>query len=221
VALAATTTAATRVSFAEPSAEPSPSSSVPVEVALHDAPPAHRTLTVEWNPLALFLARFSLNAVIAPGDHHAIVLSPFYTWASTEPYATNIDANGNLLKNAQGANYTLNVLPQAFHGFGGELGYRYYFERGGPRGFFVGPSFIFAAMTAKAGTGSDTSYFDLGGAVDMGYEAIVADSIVFSVGVGLQYAAPSKSIPAQQWPATIYANSGVQPRLLASFGYAF
>jgi hypothetical protein len=207
-------TTAPRRAIAQPSpsvAEPPP----PVDVALNEAPSPHRTLTVEWNPLALFIDRFSLNVVVVPRDHHTLVLSPFYTWANTQPYGTNIDSNGNQL------GYTLNVLPQTFHGLGGELGYRYYFDKGGPRGFFLGPSLLLAAITATAGNGSQTSFLDLGLAADVGYEALLADKIAISVGAGVQYTTPNKSIPDQQLPASIYANSAVQPRLLLSMGYGF
>jgi hypothetical protein len=214
MALAAVATTASRGAVADPPppiAEPP----LPVDVALSEAPSPHRTLTVEWNPLALFIDRFSVDVVVVPGDHHALVLSPFYTWANTVPYATGIDANGSPLPN------TLNVLKQTFHGFGGELGYRYYFDRGGPRGFFVGPSFLLAAITATAGNGSKTSFLDLGLAADAGYEALVANTIAITVGAGVQYSGPTKSIPDQQLPASIYANSAVNPRLLLSLGYAF
>jgi hypothetical protein len=211
VVSAATVATLARLSWAEPPPEPPP----PVDVALHEAPSPHRTLTLEWNPLALFIDRFSLNAVIVPCDHHALVVSPFYTWSSTVPYGTGIDANGNALP------YVLNVLSQSFKGFGGELGYRYYFDVGGPRGFFVGPSVMLAAITATAGNGSQTSFADFGFAADVGYEALIADKIAVSVGAGAQYAWPSKFIPDQQLPASIYANKGVKPRLLLSLGYAF
>jgi hypothetical protein len=212
VVFCATATTAAQAAMAEPPPESPP----PPDVVLHEAPSPHRTLTLEWNPLALFIDRFSVNAVLAPGDHHALVLSPFYTWANTVPYATGIDANGNPLPGG-----TLNVLAQTFHGFGGELGYRYYFDLGGPRGIFIGPSLILAAITATAGNGSQTSFADFGLAADVGYEALLADTIAVSVGAGAQYAWPSKSIPDQQLPASIYANKGVQPRLLLSLGYAF
>jgi hypothetical protein len=190
-------------------------SPVAVDVVLHDAPEPHKTLTVEWNPLSLFIDRFSVDVVVVPGDHHGLVLSPFYTWASTAAYATNIDGEGNALP------YTLNVLAQTFKGFGGELGYRYYFDQGGPRGLFVGPSLLAAALTATAGYGSQTSFADLGIAADAGYEALVADCIAISVGAGLQYTFTTKSIPDQQLPASIYANDRLYPRLLLSMGYAF
>jgi hypothetical protein len=207
VGVAATVTTAWRFALAEPPP--------PVDVALHEVPPPHRALTIEWNPLALFIDRLSLNVVVVPGDHHALILSPFYTWAKTVPYATSIDANGNTLP------YTLNVLAQTFHGFGGELGYRYYFEKGGPRGFFLGPSLVLAGITAKAGNGSETPFVDFGVAADAGYEALIADTIAVSVGAGAQYVVTSKSIPEQQLPASIYANNAVRPRLLASIGFSF
>jgi len=187
-----------------------------VDVKLATTPPPHRTLTIEWNPVALVVSRLMIPIAIVPGDHHALVLSPYYTWAKTIPYATQIDAEGNPLP----ASETLNVLSQSFHGFGLEVGYRYYFDKGGPRGFFAGPSLILSAITAKAGNGSETSFADLGGAVDIGYEALVANTIAITLGGGVQYTAPTKSIPTQQWPASIYANDGVRPRVLVSLGYA-
>jgi hypothetical protein len=214
VGLAALAATASRPVMAQPSppvAEPS----LPVDVALKETPPPHRTLAVEWNPLALFIDRFSVNVVVAPGDHHALVVSPFYTWASTVPYGTNIDSNGNSL------GYTLNVLAQRFHGFGGELGYRYYVDKGGPRGLFVGPSVLLAAITATAGDGNQTQFLDVGLAADVGYEALLADEIAISVGAGVQYTMTSKSIPDQQLPAAVYANSALRPRLLLAVGYGF
>jgi hypothetical protein len=209
------------------STEPPPAAT-PVDVQLKEAPPAHRIATVEWNPLSLFIDRFSLNVVVVPGDHHALVLSPFYTWAGTAEYSTGIDAQGNQLKDTSGSltgmpgsNYVLSVPRQTFKGFGGEIGYRYYVDKGGPRGFFAGPSFLIDSITATAYNGSQTSFLGYGLAVDAGYQAIVADTIVVSVGAGAQYTFTSKSIPDQQLPASIVANERLYPRLLLSLGYAF
>jgi hypothetical protein len=209
------------------SASPPPAA-IPVDVVLNEAPPPHRILTVEWNPLSLFIDRFSLNVVLVPGDHHALVLSPFYTWAGTAEYSTGLDAQGNQLRDTTGSltgtagtPYVLSVPRQTFKGFGGELGYRYYAERGGPRGFFAGPSLLIDSITATAYNGSQTSFLGYGLAVDAGYQALLADSIVVSVGAGAQYTLTSKSVPAQQLPASIVANERLYPRLLLSFGYAF
>jgi len=207
---------------------PSDPADVAVDVRIQPAPSPHRTLTIEWNPLALFIDRFSLNVVIVPGNHHALVLSPFYTWANTAPYSTSLNANGTPLVDTTGsitgtpgANYNLNVPPQYFDGFGGEIGYRYYASEGGPRGFFLGPSLILEDITAKAYDGQTTNFFGIGLAADVGYEALIADTIAVSAGVGAQYTFTTQTIPQQQLPASIYANEKLYPRLLLSFGYAF
>jgi hypothetical protein len=49
----------------------------------------------------------------------------------------------------------------------------------------------------------------------------VADRISLHLGAGVQYVATSKSLPAQQYPAAVYANSAVRPRLLGEIGYSF
>jgi hypothetical protein len=193
----------------------------PPDVVIHEVSPPHRTFTVEWNPLTLFIDKWSFNVNIVPGNHHGIILSPFYVNNTTLPWATGIDANGNPLTLSSGQAYTLNVLPQRFEGFGGEIGYRYYTGREGPRGFFAGPSVLLAPFTATAPNGNKTSFFDLGFAVDVGFEALIADTVAVSLGGGLQYTIPSKSLPPQQDPATIYANQKLYPRMLLSLGYAF
>jgi hypothetical protein len=193
---------ATTPAFAEPSS---------VDVALHDAAPPHRTLVVSWNPLPLVtINKLSADVVIAPGDHHALVVSPFYAWTTTSPVAIFDDAGNRTM------------LPeQKFKGFGAELGYRYYFEAGGPRGFFVGPSLVFGSYTATAQDGTDTSYLQYGLAADAGYQILVADRFSIALGGGLQYLATSKSIPDQQFPAWIYANNRLSPRVLFSLGWGF
>lgn len=202
-----------------PSAAPPPASApadVAVDVALHEEPPPRRIFSVEWNPLSLIINKLSVQLVVVPVDHHALVLNPFYTWTSTSP----IDIYND--QSLQNNNAPAAQLPtQKFEGFGGEIGYRYYSGLGGPRGLFVGPSLILAGMTANAQNGSQTSYFDFGVAADVGYELIVLDSLSLAVGAGVQYATPSKTIPNQQFPADVYANSKVMPRALASIGWAF
>lgn len=172
-------------------------------------------VSIEWNPLALLVNRISLSAIIVPVDHHALVLNPFY--ASTTTYSIALFDDESL----QTGQPSAKLPAQTFQGFGGEIGYRYYTGEGGPRGLFVGPSLILAGMTANAQNGSQTSYFDFGIAADIGYELLVVDSVALAVGAGLQYSAPSKSLPNQQFPADVYANSRVLPRALASIGWAF
>jgi hypothetical protein len=218
--------AAPRGASAASDEEPPPAARA-VDVELHGVPPPHRFATVEWNPLALFIDRLSVNVVIVPGDHHGLVVSPFYTWANTAEWSTGLAADGTSL------GYTLNVPRQDFNGFGGEIGYRYYVDRGGPRGLFAGPSLILESITATscancsgvpalaAYHSSRTSFTGYGLALDVGYEALVADTVAVSVGVGAQYTWTSQTIPPQQLPASIYANERLYPRMLLSLGYAF
>jgi hypothetical protein len=187
----------------------------PVDVVLHETPPPRRLLTVEWNPVALILGKWSANVIVVPTEHHSLVLSPFYVLTTTVPiYVTDASSTASNPFGTQ--------LPQqTFEGFGGEIGYRYYLGHEGPRGFFAGPSLLLASMTAKAQDGSRTSFWDYGLAVDAGYQALVVDRVAISLGAGAQYLATSTSIPKQQWPAKVYANGAVLPRVLVAIGYAF
>jgi hypothetical protein len=178
------------------------------------APPSRR-LAIGLDPLAFItdLGKLQADIVIVPVDHHAIVASPFYTSTSTAPIVVQ-DADGN----------PMSQLPeQIFRGAGLELGYRYYRGLSGPRGLFVGPSLIFIAMFEKQGQygdGSRTRFQDLGVAVDAGYQALVANKVSLALGGGVQALVTSRSIPDQQFPAKLYANSGVSPRFVFSIGWA-
>jgi hypothetical protein len=187
----------------------------PVDVVITPPPEVRRYVALEWNPLPLFtIGRLSANVVFAPTDHHALVLAPFYAWTTTAAiYIVADDGSATQLP------------VQHFEGGGAELGYRYYFGRGGPRGFFLGPSLILSAFQARAQDQVKTTYGDLGLAGDVGYQALVADRVSISLGAGLQYTFTAggggfNAIPAQQFPAELYANSGVRPRVLFAIGWA-
>lgn len=187
-------------------AEPAPA----VDIVIHEDPPPRRILAVELQPVPLILGKAIVNIVIAPLDHHALVLSPSYVSTETAPIYIFDDA-GNPTQ-----------LPkQRFKGFGGELGYRYYFGLGGPRGFFLGPSLLLASLTATAQDGSKTSFLNYGLAGDIGYQTLVADRVSLSLGAGVQYTKNDKAIPDQQFPSKLFANGGVRPRLLLTVGWAF
>jgi hypothetical protein len=184
----------------------------PVDVVLREAPPPRRVLTIEYNPLSLVIGKVSGNVVVVPIDHHGLVLTPFHVSTTTVRINRVLDMAGAVVER----------LPeQKFEGFGGEIGYRYYSGLGGPRGFFAGPSFALASITATAANGTETSFLDYVLGADIGYEALVGDRIAVTLGVGAQYTFTSKTIPNQQPPANIYANSGFEPRLLAALGCAF
>ena len=212
VSMAASLVLATMLTAApNATADPPP----PVDVVLREPSPPQRLVTLEWNPLALIVGKVSANVVVVPIDHHALVLSPFYARTTTAPiYVVDPTMTNPTMPSIQ--------LPQqTFEGFGGEIGYRYYLGQGGPRGFFAGPSFIIASMKATAQDSSQLTFWDYGLAVDVGYEALIGDRVALALGGGAQYVATSKSIPDQQLPAAVYANSAVRPRVLVSLGYAF
>jgi hypothetical protein len=187
---------------------PAPASA-PVDVAVNEPAPARRVFAIEWNPVALFIHRLSGNVEIVPVDHHALTLTGYYFNTRTAQFT---DAVGGAL---------VTTASQRFDGGGGEIGYRYYAGRGGPRGFFAGPSFTLASVRATDSVGTETSLFNYGVALDVGWQALVADDWVISLGGGGMYSFTSKSLPDQQAPAAYYANSGLHPRALAAVGYAF
>ena len=119
------------------------------------------------------IGKLSANVVVAPLEHHALILSPFYALTRTTPI-TVFDNDWNPTR-----------LPmQTFRGYGTELGYRYYSDRGGLRGVFAGPSLIIGSFTAYAENGTEGAYLDYGFAVDVGYQALVVDRVSLSLGAG-------------------------------------
>ena len=158
-----------------------------------------RWLTIAYNPFTLQASRYGANVELLLASHH-VVAGTLY-WAST---VTNEDSFNN-----------------RFRGIGGELGYRYYTGHDGPRGIFIGPSFLLGSFEAIPARGASTSFENYGLALDVGYQALVADRWVVGLGGGLQYNRPSTTFPQQELPASVYANPGVRPRLLLALGVAF
>jgi hypothetical protein len=186
-------------------AEPEP----PVDVVIHEAPPPRRFITAAFSPLPLIVGKVSFELVAMPIEHHALVLSPYYASSTTAPIYVFSDTG-----------QPTQLPKQTFSGYGGELGYRYYFGRSGPRGFFLGPSLILGWFTATAQNGDQTQYRQSGIAADIGSQMLVTDRVSLILGGGLQYLTTDKTIPPQQYPAKIYANKGVLPRVLFSLGLA-
>lgn len=182
----------------------------PLEKGYAEAGPVLRRGSLSYAPLPLLVGRVGLELVLVPRQHHGLVVSPFYA-SSTTAAVTIFDDQGNGTQ-----------LPeQRFYGGGAELGYRYYFGASGPRGIFVGPSVILAGMQAVAQNGDTLGYLLYGGAVDGGYQLLLADRIALTLAGGLQVTGTSQPLPAQQYPAHVYANFAVLPRILASVGVAF
>jgi hypothetical protein len=181
-----------------------------------------RRFTLTWNPFTLFAVRAQLSFQVLLADHHALTLSGFYGATRTnEVYSPSCMAKGSPHSCA---------LTTLFQAGGGEIGYRWYAGTGGPRGLYVGPSFLLSYDTATPARGAGTSaavfgaeipYWNLGGAIDVGWQAILADRWVVGLGGGLQYTVPTVTFPQQELPASIYANRGLRPRVLCDIGVAF
>jgi len=181
-----------------------------VDVVIRDEAPPRRILTIEFNPLPAILGKLGANVIITPVSHHALVLSPAYVSVETAPIYIFDDAG-----------QPTQLPKQKFSGFAGELGYRYYFGERGPRGFFLGPSFLLSSLIAEAQDRSKTRFLDYGVAADIGWQALLWDNVALTLGGGVQYTKTDKPIPDQQFPAKLFANGGVRPRLLLSVGWAF
>lgn len=166
--------------------------------AIVEQDPPTRHFAVYVNPLSLVVDRYGGSIEVLLASHHAIEAGAYYVYS-----ATNSDTNN------------------VFSGVGGELGYRFYLGKNGFRGFYAGPSFLIAALEATPQTGASVSFVNLGGALDIGWEALVVDRVLVGLGVGAQYTAATKSFPAQQIPASVYANDGIRPRVSVAIGVAF
>ncbi|HEX7602236.1 MAG TPA: DUF3575 domain-containing protein [Polyangiaceae bacterium] len=175
-------------------AEPPP----PDLVTVHEAAPPTRRFAISYDPLTLMLQRYGGNVEALLASHHVLGVSAYYAYAHTNEDTNNV-----------------------FRGVGGELGYRWYAGDNGPRGFYVGPSLLLGRFEAVPARGDSVSYWNVGGAMDLGWQALVADRVLFGLGAGLQYSAPTVSLPAQEVTASVYANAGLRPRLSLAFGVAF
>ena len=196
--------ATTSTAHAQDPAQPA-AAAKPAE-APQKAEEEHKKISLEINPLAATLGRYSIQAEYLPVAHHAITLNPFFNYT---PVKVNDKDAGNLT------------------GFGGELGYRFYTGSKGPNGFFIGPSFIFASYTANPPDGAQgvasKSFTAIGGALDLGGQAVIGPGIVIGGGFGLQYTSNSEEIKTDDLnlAAITIAGGGVRPRFLLSLGYAF
>ena len=145
---------------------------VGVEDATHatDKPGKYDPFAIEWSPLGLISGgRLSLNLEWAPVTHNVILVSPHLVH-TTADIAT--DSN--------------TTTEQAFTGFGGEIGYRYYTGRRGMNGVFLGPSVIAGVYNAGLPDG-DQAFTNIGVAADLGLQEIFWNHLVVGGGVGVEY----------------------------------
>jgi hypothetical protein len=183
----------------------------PDKVEKEDGESDRKKIAIEINPLAAAIGRYSIQGEYLPAVHHAITLNPFFAHAPVKVTVNGQEIDGGSLT-----------------GFGGELGYRFYTGTKGPNGFFIGPSVIFASYSQSAPSGANSttksdSFTSIGGAVDLGGQAVIGPGIVLGGGFGLQYTSTSKDIATENLnlASAVIAGGGVRPRFLVHAGYAF
>jgi len=193
----------------EPASEAPPAAEAPpapppgaVLVPIQEEPKPYKQFAIIVNPLALSINRYSIQGEYLPSLHHAITLNPFYTHASIT---------------------TSDVDLGSLSGFGGELGYKFYSGKKGPNGFFVSPSFLFAAYSQSITGAPSQSFTSVGGAIDIGGQGVIGDGFIIGGGFGLQWTKTSKSVDTDNYNLTsaIIAGGGTRPRFLFTIGYAF
>jgi hypothetical protein len=164
-----------------------------------DAPDDVRHFAIEANPLGIIIGHYSAQLEWLLVAHHALVFNPHFDYVS----------------------FSNNTLEQHFVGFGAEVGYRYYTSRHDVAGFYAGPSLLLGTYSAGAtGDSGSVSFQSIGGAIDIGGQAVVGPGVVIGAGFGLQYTAVNQSFQDLPLTASILAGGGIRPRFLFSIGYA-
>ena len=168
---------------------------------------AFKSVGIQGNPLGVLIGRYSADLEYLPAAHHAFHLTAVGYFA-------------------------LPGVSDELVGFGAETGYRWYSGANGPEGFFVGGSFLATSLRyvhgAQAGVAfdapEDTSYVELGGALDVGYQLVFLGNFAAGAGVGAQYTTdtsqPTFEASNHAWHDLVYG-SGLRPRALLSLGAAF
>jgi hypothetical protein len=166
-----------------------------------------KSLALQGNPLGLAIGRYSADLEYLPVPHHALHLSPVGYFA-------------------------LPGVADELVGGGAEMGYRWYSGLSGPHGFFLGASFVALSLTyvhgALAGVPldapEDTSFVQLGGALDAGFQIIVLGNFAAGAGLGAEYTAdtvqPHFEYRNHRLHDLLYG-AGLRPRVLLSVGTAF
>jgi hypothetical protein len=192
---------------AAPAAPGTPAPALPRESEDDEGRPMKK-LGLELNPLGFAIGRYSLNVEYMLARHHALILTPFFD--STPVKVNDVDL-GSLT------------------GFGGELGYRFYTGDRGMNGFFIGPSVLFASWSQSlpdgvpANTPKPDGFTAIGGALDLGGQAVIGPGVIVGAGFGLQYTKNSIDIKTDglNIASAAIAGGGVRPRFLLSVGYGF
>jgi hypothetical protein len=184
-------------------AAPAPGPAVPAEHDDEDRP--MKTIGLELNPLGFAIGRYSVNIEYMLARHHALILTPFFD--HTTVTVNDVDVG-------------------SLNGFGGELGYRFYTGDRGMNGFFIGPSVLFASWSQSSdipNAPSGDGFTAIGGALDLGGQAVIGPGVIVGGGFGLQYTSNSIDVETKDLniASAAIAGGGVRPRFLLSVGYGF
>ncbi len=147
---------------------------------------------MRFNPLALFIARGSVDAEWLFLPHHALVVSPHLTWEQDR---------GSLPSTATGFTGSRST------GVGVEVGYHYWLTGvSEPEGVFVGPSLLLDSTRRAPNIDRFTSY---GAAIDVGYQVIIGSGFTMAAGGGILVIKASDT------------TAKLSPRLLFGIGWTF
>ncbi len=187
--------------FAAPQSLAAPSG----QAQTRDGPDNRKRVLIALNPLGVIISRYSLQVEVLPLAHHAVTLNPFLT---------------------SGAAFDDSFLgSEAFTGYGAELGYRYYSNARGPKGFFAGSSLLLSSYTLRSASSvSPGSFASFGGALDVGGQTVIGPGFTLGAGFGLQYTTDGGRTTSGKpltGAAALIAGGGVRPRFLFSAGFAF
>jgi hypothetical protein len=166
-----------------------------------------KSVALQGNPLGVVIGRYSADLEYLPAPHHALHFSPVGYFA-------------------------LPGVADELVGFGAEMGYRWYSGLYGPHGFFLGASFIALSLQYSHGAlpgvpldaPEETSFVQLGGAIDAGYQMVILGNFAVGAGVGAQYTADTAQPTFEHENHALHDllyGWGLRPRVLLSLGAAF
>jgi hypothetical protein len=165
-----------------------------------------KSVAIQGNPLGVVIGRYSADLEYLPAPHHALHLTPVGYFA-------------------------LPGVADQYFGYGAEVGYRWYSSADGPSGFFLGGSVLIGSFTyvhtAEPGVTVDasdnTTFAQVGGAIDAGYQLVFLGNLAVGAGVGLSYTVDTATptFEAGNRNDDLLYGAGLRPRALLSIGAAF
>lgn len=155
-------------------------------------------MAITFNPLGLFIGRVSANVEVLLAPHHSLIVSP------------------NVLAFPEGRGGRYNVFNEGLGlatnsstGFGGELGYHYWWRwRRTLSGPFIGPSFLAGSVTNAAVGPTNTAQAYWGLALDAGGQAVLPGGFTLGGGLGIGF-------------VDMRGATAAFPRVLLQIGWSF